>query len=239
MSSLTQHVSLCDCQQLVDNRQCLIAMNQEKDDIEKSPETSKPKEEVDEVSLEAEGEESLEESVDITSLENELATLQDQHLRLQAEFDNYRKRMNARYEEVTRFASEGVIMKFLDIVDNLERALMADFKSDPDAAKEGISAIHKQIEKILVYEQVRPIVSVGKEFDPYYQNAIQTITDESLPDGQIVQEFQKGYMIRDKVLRPAMVSVNRLVDADTQPAEEDQTEEFTNENKSDDEKGDY
>ena len=89
-------------------------MNQEKDDIEKSPKASESKEEVDEVSLEVEGEESLEESGDITSLQHELADLHDQHIRLQAEFDNYRKRMNARYDEVTRFASEGIIMKVLN-----------------------------------------------------------------------------------------------------------------------------
>ncbi|MHA1908670.1 MAG: nucleotide exchange factor GrpE, partial [Candidatus Thorarchaeota archaeon] len=157
------------------------------------------------------------------------------HIRLQAEFDNYRKRMNARYEEVTRFASEGIILKVLDIVDNLERALEVDFKSDPESAKDGIRGIHNQIEKILANEQVRSIVCVGLEFDPYYQNAIQTVMDESLPDSTVVQEFQKGYMIRDKVLRPAMVSVNRHAAVESQPVVEDEKEENT----SDEKKGDY
>jgi molecular chaperone GrpE len=143
--------------------------------------------------------------------------------------------MNARYEEVTRFASEGIILKVLDIVDNLERALEVDFKSDPESAKDGIRGIHNQIEKILANEQVRSIVCVGLEFDPYYQNAIQTVMDESLPDSTVVQEFQKGYMIRDKVLRPAMVSVNRHAAVESQPVVEDEKEENT----SDEKKGDY
>ncbi len=135
--------------------------------------------------------------------------IDDKYLRLQAEFDNYRKRMNARFEELSQYASEGIILRILDVVDNLHRALETDFEANPEAAKDGLKAIINQVEKIFAAEQVRPIEALGKEFDPYYQNAINTVNDESLPDRTVIQEYQKGYMIRDKVLRPAVVCINR------------------------------
>ncbi len=147
--------------------------------------------------------------------------IEDKYLRLQAEFDNYRKRMNARFEEVAQYASEGIILKILDVVDNLERALETDFQANPEAARDGIRAIIDQVEKIFLAEQVRPIEVLGKEFDPYYQNAINTANDESLPDKTVIQEYQKGYMIRDKVLRPAVVSINRHQMAEEQTVSEE------------------
>ena len=213
-------------------------MNKENDDKKKSSESSDLHEEDLEVSLDIDDSES-EKGPDTTpTMEDELATLQDQYIRLQAEFDNYRKRMSSRYDEVTRFASEGIILKVLDVVDNIEKALEVDFKADPDSAKSGIRGIYKQIVKILTNEQVRPIDCIGKEFDPYYQNAIQTVRDDTLPDDTVVEEFQTGYMIRDKVIRPAMVSVNRHVIPKEQKAEETEIEESTNDIDSDEKKGD-
>ncbi|TFG27119.1 nucleotide exchange factor GrpE, partial [Candidatus Thorarchaeota archaeon] len=101
----------------------------------------------------------------------------DQLQRLQAEFDNFRKRMENRFEDITRFASEEIILKMLDVFDNLLRSLEIDFADNPEGAKTGIEAIQKQMEKILSNEGVRPIESVGKEFDPYYQNALNRICD--------------------------------------------------------------
>lgn len=196
-------------------------MNEENDDKKRSSDNSEAKDEPLEVSLEIDDEGSEEDTREVPSSDDELAILQDKYLRLQAEFDNYRKRMNSHYDDATRFASESIILKVLEVVDNLERALEVDFGIDPDSAKSGIQAIYKQMEKILTNEHVRPIDSVGTEFDPYYQNAIQTATDESLPDKVVLQEFQKGYMIREKVLRPAMVSINRLAMAESKDTETD------------------
>ena len=129
--------------------------------------------------------------------------------RLQAEFDNYRKRMDARFSEVAKFASEDIILKVLDVYDNILRALEMDFTNDPEAAKTGINAIQQQLDKILSMEGVRPIDSVGQEFDPYYQHAAQRAHDPEKPDGIILEEYQRGYMLKEKVLRPAVVCVNR------------------------------
>jgi len=129
--------------------------------------------------------------------------------RLQAEFDNYRKRMDARFSDLAKFASEDILLKVLDVYDNLVRALKMDFVDDPKAAKDGIHAIQQQFEKMLSLEGVRPIESVGKEFDPYYQHAVQRVHNQEKPDGVILEEFQRGYMLKEKVLRPAVVCVNR------------------------------
>ncbi len=135
--------------------------------------------------------------------------LEDKFLRLQAEFDNYRKRMESRFSEIAKYAAEGIILKVLEIRDNVERALSADFEADPKSAKQGIEGIEQQISKILAQEDVRPIVSLDKPFDPYYHNAISRKYDDSKEDGVVIEEFQRGYMLKERVLRPAIVCVNR------------------------------
>ncbi len=137
----------------------------------------------------------------------------DRLQRLQAEFENYRKRMDTRFSEATKFASEDIILKVLDVYDNILRALEMDFIEDPEAARNGIQAIQLQLDKMLSMEGVRPIESVGKEFDPYYQHAVQRVNDPEKPDGIILDEYQKGYMLKEKVLRPAVVCVNRHEDS--------------------------
>jgi molecular chaperone GrpE len=129
--------------------------------------------------------------------------------RLQAEFDNYRKRMDTRFSEVAKFASEDILLKVLGVYDNILRALEMDFIKDPKAAKDGIIAIHQQLDKMLAMEGVRPIETVGQEFDPYYQHAAQRSFNPTKPDGVILEEYQRGYMLKEKVLRPAVVCVNR------------------------------
>lgn len=135
--------------------------------------------------------------------------LLDRLQRLQAEFDNYRKRMDTRFSEVAKFATEDILLKVLDVYDNLRRALEMDFTNDPEAAKTGINAIQQQFDKILILEGVRPIESLGYEFDPYYQHAVQRAHNPEKPDGIILEEYQRGYMLKEKVLRPAVVCVNR------------------------------
>ncbi|MCK4280446.1 MAG: nucleotide exchange factor GrpE, partial [Candidatus Thorarchaeota archaeon] len=135
--------------------------------------------------------------------------LLDRLQRLQAEFENYKKRVDSRSREVAKSAREGVLLKLLEVYDNIERAMEFDFKKNPAAAKEGIGAIEKQISKILSLEDVRRIEPLNKEFDPYYQHAVNRTSNPNLPDGNVVEVYQKGYMLREKVLRPAMVCVNR------------------------------
>jgi molecular chaperone GrpE len=147
--------------------------------------------------------------------------------RLKADFENYKKRMETRFTEVAKYASEGILLKMLDVYDNILRSLEVDFSKDSVSAKEGIIAIEKQMSKIFDQEGVRSIKSLGEQFDPYYQHAIGTENDPEKPDGEIVKEFQKGFMIREKVLRPALVCVNRHEDVSKIDDDVENTEENT------------
>jgi molecular chaperone GrpE len=149
----------------------------------------------------------------------------DRLQRLQAEFDNYRKRMDTRILDARKFASEDILLKFLDIYDNFLRALDMDFETNPASAKNGLEAIQQQFDKTLQIEGVRPIESVGKIFDPYYQHAVSRDNDPDKPDGIILAEYQRGYMLKEKVLRPAAVSVNRH-DTQSTPVKEDNESEI-------------
>jgi molecular chaperone GrpE len=148
----------------------------------------------------------------------------DRLQRLQAEFDNYRKRMENRFSQAAQFASEDILLKVLDVYDNIIRALDVDFNKDPEDAKAGVEAIQKQLDTLLSKEGVRPIESLGKQFDPYYQHAVQKTNDPEQPDGLILEEYQRGYMLKEKVLRPAVVLVNRH----EVPAEESKDEDNNN-----------
>jgi len=154
----------------------------------------------------------------------------DRLQRLQAEFDNYRKRMDNRILEARKFAGEEILLKMLDIYDNFLRALDMDFEADPTAAKNGIKAIQQQFDKILLNEGVRPIESIGKTFDPYYQHAVSRCSDLDKPDGIILEEYQRGYMLMEKVLRPAIVSVNHHEDLSTKEKDDNESESKSNEN---------
>ena len=129
--------------------------------------------------------------------------------KLQAEFDNYRKRIGSRIEDATKFAGEGILLKVLEVYDNISRALQVDFSEDPQSARNGIDAIQKQMDKLFSHEGVRSFESLGKTFDPYYQHSISIERDPEKSDNIVVEEYQKGYMLREKVLRPALVCVNR------------------------------
>jgi len=154
----------------------------------------------------------------------------DQLQRLQAEFENYRKRMDNRISDARKFASEEILLKFLDIYDNLLRALDMDFETDPVSAKQGIEAITQQFEKILLTEDVRPIESIGKVFDPYYQHAVNRVSDLDKPDGLILEEYQRGYMLKEKVLRPSVVLVNHHEIHSAQENDDNESEKKSEEN---------
>jgi molecular chaperone GrpE len=154
----------------------------------------------------------------------------DRLQRLQAEFDNYRKRMDNRILEARKFASEDILLKFLDVYDNFLRALNMDFDTNPASAKDGLEAILQQFDKTLLLEGVRPIESVGMIFDPYYQHAVNRVSDSDKPDGIILEEYQRGYMLKEKVLRPAIVCVNVHAAQPIPETDEKKRETKSNEN---------
>jgi molecular chaperone GrpE len=134
--------------------------------------------------------------------------LQDKVKRQMAEFDNFRKRTEKEKSAMFEMGASDIIKKLLPIVDNFERG----FKSISDEEKEtpfakGMDMVYKQMVKMLGDADVKPIEAVGLEFNPELHNAVMHVDDDSVGDGIIVEEFEKGYTYRDTVIRHSMVKV--------------------------------
>lgn len=128
--------------------------------------------------------------------------------RLQADFENYKKRQEKKQKEFIEFANEELINNLLSVIDNLERALdSSENKKNTKAIKEGIKNTLKGFCNILKKEGVTPMKSVGHRFDPYRHEAVMKTETDKHSEDMVTEEFQKGYYIKSKVLRPAMVKV--------------------------------
>ena len=137
-----------------------------------------------------------------------LDNLNNQYLRLAADFENYRKRQAQEREALLKYGAEECMKKILEVVDNFDRALtMVDKIEDLDKMKETFQVLNKQLMDSLTKLGLEQIKCVGEQFDPNVHEAVmQTPTDEH-PEDTIINELQKGYKLGDKVLRPAMVAV--------------------------------
>jgi len=154
-------------------------------------------------------EEKLSETKKLVQEKDNLSKEYLKHLeRLQADFDNYKKRQEKNQRDFIEFANEGLINNLLSVVDNLERALdSTKNEKDTKAIKEGISNTLKEFRNILHKEGVKPMQSIGHRFDPYKHEAVMRIDTDKYSEDTITEEFRKGYYIKSKVLRPAMVKV--------------------------------
>ena len=139
-------------------------------------------------------------------LAGQLATLNDQHLRLVAEYDNYRKRTTKEKETIYQDAKLDTIAKFLDIYDNLERAV-TQAGDDDNVHKKGMEMIFHQLQTVLEKLGVTVIDPAGQPFDPERHNAVMHVDDENLGENVVAQVFQKGFLLGDRVIRFATVQV--------------------------------
>ncbi len=126
--------------------------------------------------------------------------------RVQADFDNFRRRTSQERADWSKYCSQRLATSLLPILDNFERALEAG-GDDLSSFKEGIELIYRQLKDALEKDGVKPMEVVGAEFDPNYHEAVMQGPSDEYPDNTVIQEFQKGYMLEDRVLRPAMVKV--------------------------------
>lgn len=138
----------------------------------------------------------------------QIEELTDRLKRNMAEFDNYRKRTEKEKAAMYEVGARSVIEKLLPIVDNFERGLAAVPEGEEKSAfAEGMDKIYKQVLKMLEDMGVKPIEAVGQPFDPNFHNAVMHVEDESLGENVVAEEFQKGYLYRDSVVRHSMVKV--------------------------------
>ena len=145
------------------------------------------------------------ESGETPDAQAELATLKDQHLRLMAEYDNYRKRSQKEREALYTDIRAETLKKLLPVMDNLERAVAAPCQDT--AYAQGVEMTFKQCAELFLAMGVKAIESEGKPFDPNFHDAVMHAKEEGTPENTIVQVFQQGYVMGDRVLRHAMVKV--------------------------------
>lgn len=138
----------------------------------------------------------------------------DRLLRVSAEFENYKKRTAREQTDLKKYANEALIKDLLSVVDNLERAIDSAANESKDISNflEGVKMTHQEVLKILKKYHVNPIESVGNQFDPCYHQAVMQTDTSDYPANTIIQELQKGYLIHDRLLRPAMVVVSKSPD---------------------------
>ena len=147
----------------------------------------------------------------ITKLELEVQEWKNSYTRKLAEFQNFTKRKETEVSEMKKYASEGIIIKLLDNIDNLERAENASAETKNfDALVEGVNMILRNLKYMLSEEGVEEVeAGEGVQFNPYEHQAMMTEEKDDLDNDVIVQVFQKGYKLKGKVIRPAMVTVNK------------------------------
>lgn len=188
------------------------------DDMTKEADVSaeETKEEVKTEAVEKNIEESKEEGKEETSKKKEkkdkkdlmIEELTDKYKRTFAEFDNYRKRTEKEKSAMYEIGARDMIEKILPVVDNFERGLqMVPEEERTQPFVDGMDKIYKQLMKSLEDAGVKVIEAVGKEFDPNFHNAVMHIEDENLGENVVAEEFQKGYMYRETVIRHSMVKV--------------------------------
>lgn len=144
--------------------------------------------------------------IDAAQLAAELAETKDKYVRLQAEWDNYRKRTAAERAAERSRATERLVENLLQVVDDMERAIENSPAEEGDPMLEGIKAVYAKFTDILAREGLTAIAPEGGEaFDIHVHQAVSTVEDASVPEESIAQVYQKGYRMGDKLLRPAMV----------------------------------
>jgi len=141
----------------------------------------------------------------LAELKTERDQLIDRLARLQAEFDNARKRQEREKQEFRDYATGSVVEQFLPVLDNFALALSAN--ASAEQLRTGVELIVKQMDETLKQLQVQTVPTVGQPFDPRVHEALGTVERDDLPDHSVAEEIRKGYKIRERLLRPAMVRV--------------------------------
>jgi len=145
----------------------------------------------------------------LADLEAKYNELENRYLRLQADFDNSRRRARLDAEAAQKYRAQSLASDLLTALDNFERATKVEADNEQTKALlSGMDMVYKGLLEALNKEGITPIETVGKEFDPHLHQAVMQVEDDSFEANVVVEEFQKGYMLKDRVLRPAMVKVN-------------------------------
>ena len=142
----------------------------------------------------------------VEKLTGDLQEKKDRLLRLQADFDNFRRRSAKEREEISAVVTQNFCKDMLPLLDNFERAMAAETK-DVEAFQKGVEMIFTQFQEVLKKNGLEHIEAVGQKFDPNFHQAVMRVEDPEKEDDTVAQELQKGYMVKGRVIRPSMVQV--------------------------------
>ncbi len=150
---------------------------------------------------------------EVNALKEQLAAETDRLLRLSAEFENYKKRKQREIDEFKKFANETIFRQMLPVVDNLERAIASvETNSDEGALLEGVKLIHKEVLKLLEMFSVKVVTAGNEPFDPNFHQAVTRLETDEFPENTVTTVLQNGYLLHDRLIRPAMVVVSKRVE---------------------------
>ena len=147
-------------------------------------------------------------TVGVDELQRQRDDYYDRLLRKTAEFDNYRKRVDRDRQSMAEAAAADLVRDLLPLVDDLERALKVETGAEgADAYRRGVELIHRQLLEVLRKRGVRPIDALGADFDPHFHEAVAYEPTKGRREGEVIEEFGRGYMLGDRLVRPAMGKV--------------------------------
>jgi len=146
----------------------------------------------------------------IAELQGKLQEMEQRYLRLYADFDNFRRRTKLEFEAAEKYRAQSLVTDLLPALDNFERALKIEVEDEKaKSILQGMEMVYRSLVEALKKEGVEAIESVGKPFDPHVHQAVMQVEDSNYEPNTVVEEFQKGYKLKDRVIRPAMVKVSQ------------------------------
>lgn len=193
-----------DEQKLEEMQQEIDEAEAAQEDAAEGSEEEAPEEAASEAAAMQEEIEALKGQVD--GLNKDLQEKKDRLLRLQADFDNFRRRSAKEREEISAVVTQNFCKDMLPLLDNFERAMAAETK-DVEAFQKGVEMIFTQFQEILKKNGLEHIEAIGQKFDPNFHQAVMRVEDPEKEDDTVAQELQKGYMVKGRVIRPSMVQV--------------------------------
>lgn len=162
-----------------------------------------------EIKAETEDNNNEEDNSELASLQVQNKQLEDRALRVQAEFENFKKRTQREKEANQKYKSQDIVHDLLPVIDSFNRALETEVAESALGFKEGVEMVYRQFDEALKNHGVEEIKTIGEEFDPNLHHAVMQAEEPGYESNIVVEELQKGYMLKERVIRPAMVKVNK------------------------------
>jgi molecular chaperone GrpE len=199
-----------ECQETVQAQENVTYEQEQNSEVELEQDQTSNETQSNEEEQSAEKDELTAANEKIAELEGKLQDMEHRYLRLHADFDNFRRRTRLEFEAAEKYRAQSLVTDILPALDNFERALKIE--AEDEKAKsilQGMEMVYRSLVEALKKEGVEVIEAVGKPFDPHLHQAVMQVEDSNYEPNTVVEELQKGYKLKDRVIRPAMVKVSQ------------------------------